>query len=91
MGTGSQPSLWNQLPMLDLPVLLIAGNLDQKFVAIARQIAVRLPRARFEIVPHTGHTVHLEQPQNYADIVAGWLRQIDHLPPNATRATLNDR
>lgn len=89
MGTGTQPSLWDQLSALDMPVLLITGNLDQKFVNIARQMVARLPRARLEIVPHAGHTVHLERPQDYSDIVARWLRQRDHPPPRAEQDTLS--
>jgi 2-succinyl-6-hydroxy-2,4-cyclohexadiene-1-carboxylate synthase len=87
MGTGRQPSLWGQLSALDLPTLLITGNLDQKFVTIARRMAACLPRARVEIVPHAGHTVHLERPQDYVDIVAGWLRQLDQYPTDAEQET----
>jgi 2-succinyl-6-hydroxy-2,4-cyclohexadiene-1-carboxylate synthase len=63
MGTGSQPALHERLPMLDLPVLLLAGGLDTKFSALARQMDRMLPRARLEIIPGAGHTIHLEQPE----------------------------
>src|SRR5690606_27690055 len=35
MGTGSQPSYWNHLKDIHIPVLLITGSLDLKFEAIA--------------------------------------------------------
>lgn len=61
MGTGAQPSLWEQLPQLQMPVLLLAGELDSKFVTIARQIAAQLPQAQLRLIPNAGHTIHLEQ------------------------------
>ena len=65
MGTGIQPALHERLPKLDLPVLLLAGELDTKFCAIARQMRQMLPRSSLEIVPGAGHTIHLEQPEQF--------------------------
>ncbi|MCZ2099122.1 MAG: 2-succinyl-6-hydroxy-2,4-cyclohexadiene-1-carboxylate synthase [Anaerolineae bacterium] len=62
MGTGAQPSFWERLPMLNLPVLLLCGALDTKFAAINREMQALLPRASLVIVPDAGHTVHAEQP-----------------------------
>jgi 2-succinyl-6-hydroxy-2,4-cyclohexadiene-1-carboxylate synthase len=69
VGTGTQPALHDQLPKLNLPVLLLAGELDQKFSQIARQMALQLPQARVQIVPDAGHTIHLEQPEIFADLL----------------------
>ena len=69
MGTGVQPSLWDNLPQLDKPTLLLAGELDAKFVAINQQMVAHMPHARLEIVPQAGHTIHLEQPAHYAQQV----------------------
>ncbi|GCE11508.1 2-succinyl-6-hydroxy-2,4-cyclohexadiene-1-carboxylate synthase [Tengunoibacter tsumagoiensis] len=62
IGTGAQPALHMELATLDLPVLLLAGALDQKFCGIARQMAQSLPHAQLQIIPEAGHTIHLEQP-----------------------------
>lgn len=62
MGTGVQPSLWDHLPGLDLPVNLLAGALDAKFVGIAQQMQALLPRATLHIIESAGHAVHLEAP-----------------------------
>jgi len=70
IGTGVQPSLHAQLPGLRLPVLLLTGELDTKFTAIARQMAQALPQAQLRIIPGAGHTVHLEQPQEFASHVS---------------------
>jgi 2-succinyl-6-hydroxy-2,4-cyclohexadiene-1-carboxylate synthase len=69
VGTGVQPALHARLPTLHIPVLLIAGELDTKFCAIARQMAQALPQAQLCIVPNAGHTVHLEQPEVFDTIV----------------------
>jgi 2-succinyl-6-hydroxy-2,4-cyclohexadiene-1-carboxylate synthase len=68
MGTGAQSSLWPRLPELAMPVLLIVGELDEKFTAINRQMAAQIPQARLEIVPGVGHTAHWERPLVYAHL-----------------------
>jgi 2-succinyl-6-hydroxy-2,4-cyclohexadiene-1-carboxylate synthase len=69
VGTGAQPSLYRQLPNLHIPVLLIAGALDIKFTKIAQRMAQLLSQAQLHIVPAAGHTVHLEQPQDFTSLV----------------------
>ena len=69
VGTGTQPALHAQLSTLDLPVLLIAGELDAKFCSIACQMARDLPHATLHIVAGAGHTVHLEQPAVFVQLV----------------------
>ena len=73
MGTGVQPSLWSQLPTLTMPTLLLAGALDPKFCTIAAQMAQQLPNATLAIVPAAGHTIHLEQPAVFQQLVAQFL------------------
>jgi 2-succinyl-6-hydroxy-2,4-cyclohexadiene-1-carboxylate synthase len=73
-GTGAQPSYWDALGALArLPIHLIAGALDEKYVAIQRQMAAALPQARMTIMPDAGHAVHLEQPEAYAAAVLAFL------------------
>lgn len=73
MGTGAQPSLWERLGELSLPVLLLAGEEDAKFVATARQMAARIPQAQLVVVPDAGHTIHLEQPGAWREALLGFL------------------
>ncbi|RME24081.1 MAG: 2-succinyl-6-hydroxy-2,4-cyclohexadiene-1-carboxylate synthase [Candidatus Zixiibacteriota bacterium] len=63
MGTGVQPSLWDRLPELPMPVLVLAGEKDGKFVAIARRMVDLCPRAELCIIPACGHMPHREQPE----------------------------
>ena len=69
VGTGVQPALHERLPSLNLPALLLAGELDAKFCQIASQMARSMPQARLHIVPGAGHTIHLEQPALFAGFV----------------------
>jgi 2-succinyl-6-hydroxy-2,4-cyclohexadiene-1-carboxylate synthase len=69
VGTGAQPALHERLHTLDLPVLLLAGERDAKFCQIAQQMARQLPRAQVQIVRDAGHTIHLEQPDMFINLV----------------------
>lgn len=65
MGTGVQPSLWEQLSQMTLPTSLLVGSLDPKFTAIAQQMQQAISRATVTITPDAGHIVHLEQPAKF--------------------------
>ena len=62
MGTGAQPSLWEFLPTLQTPTLLMAGEEDKKFTQVAEGMAESLPRSVLRLVPKAGHAIHLENP-----------------------------
>jgi 2-succinyl-6-hydroxy-2,4-cyclohexadiene-1-carboxylate synthase len=70
VGTGAQPELYTRLSTLNLPVLLLAGELDSKFYTIARQMESQLPQARLQIIPEAGHAIHLEQPRVFVSEVS---------------------
>ena len=73
-GTGTQESLWEALPTLSMPVLLIAGAHDEAFCQHARRMHELIgSSATLQIVQDAGHSVHLEQPQTTAKIVCDWL------------------
>lgn len=65
LSPGEQPSLWNRLPELDVPTLVLTGALDEKYCAITERTAERIPAARHVVVPGAGHNVHAERPQAY--------------------------
>ncbi|MFP5489437.1 MAG: alpha/beta fold hydrolase [Acidimicrobiia bacterium] len=72
-GTGAQSPLWDALPSIDVPALVLAGEHDAKFVEIGRAMAGALPRATFSVVPGAGHAAHVERPTAFVDAVAAWL------------------
>ena len=67
---GRMPSLWPRLPALELPVTLVVGALDGKFLVEDERTAARLPHARVVVVPAAGHDVGLEQPAALAALLA---------------------
>lgn len=79
MGTGSQPSLWDRLPFIDRPVLLIAGEMDGKFSHINRQMSERMPRVKYRVVADAGHTVHLEQPEKFSQLILEFLHDVSDI------------
>lgn len=76
MGTGTQPSLWRELPGLAAPALAVAGELDEKFVAISRRMAELCPRMRAVVVPEAGHNVRAEAPEAYLDSLKDFLEAL---------------
>lgn len=75
MGTGVMPSLWEKLPDLPMPVNLIVGELDAKFVAINQEMAELIPDVALTIIPDTGHAAHLEKPGIFKDILLNFLNK----------------
>jgi 2-succinyl-6-hydroxy-2,4-cyclohexadiene-1-carboxylate synthase len=62
IGTGAMAPLWERLAELRMPVAVLAGERDAKFVALAQRLAGALPRSALTIVPGAGHALTLEAP-----------------------------
>jgi 2-succinyl-6-hydroxy-2,4-cyclohexadiene-1-carboxylate synthase len=74
LGAGAQEPLWDRLADLGPPTLLLAGELDAKFTAIARQMAAAIgPTAQVTLVPGAGHAAHLERPAEVAARIEAFL------------------
>ena len=80
-GTGAQSSLWPALHEIRCPVLLLVGEHDHKFAAVAAGMAEQIPDATVEVVAGSGHSVHLEQAQEFLERLQAWL---DRHPPSAS-------
>jgi 2-succinyl-6-hydroxy-2,4-cyclohexadiene-1-carboxylate synthase len=66
LGLSVQPSYWEHLPRLRLPVLLVTGARDAKFTELARRAARELPLAWHCALEGCHHAPHLEAPAAYA-------------------------
>lgn len=74
LGTGTQEPLWDQLSQLAMPVLCMAGQLDQKFTALAHRLAAAIgANAEVALVAGAGHAAHLEQPEEFRRLVQRFL------------------
>ncbi len=74
-GTGVMPSLWSRLGELAIPVLLVCGELDDKFVRINTTMTETLARPRLQVVAGAGHNVHLENPAALNRALNGFLAE----------------
>ena len=73
-GTGTQDDLWPRLAELNMPVLVVAGADDVKFAPIAERMASAIgENATLTMIPGSGHTPHLERPDEFVAVVARWL------------------
>ena len=71
LSTGLMEPLWARLASLRVPTVVIAGERDAKFRALAERLASTVPEARLQIVPGAGHAVHLEAAEAVARAVTG--------------------
>jgi len=77
LGQGAQPPLFERLPEVAVPALLIAGESDARYATLGREMCSRMPNARLVIVPAAGHTVHLEQPEVFRRAVLEFLQAVE--------------
>ena len=78
MGTGVQQSLWSSLPKVAVPTLLLVGALDPKFEQLGISMAKAIPHSILQVVENAGHTIHLEQPERFAQAVQNFLSLYPH-------------
>lgn len=67
------------LPKIDCPTLVVVGEDDTLTPpSLMQDIAERITDSRFVVIPESGHVPPVEQPERFANVVAGFLEQ---LPP----------
>ena len=77
-GTGAQDPSWDLLHRLDMPVLVLAGERDDKFTRLGRRLQESIGgNATFATVAGAGHAAHLEQPEAFLAVVRPWLAAHD--------------
>ena len=75
LSVGQQPSLWSELPALNIPALFVAGEYDAAYVAHAKRAAGLSPLGAGLMVAHSGHMPHLEQPVACRNGIMDFLQQ----------------
>lgn len=66
---GAQENLWIQLPKIEIPVLWLTGEKDEKFTLLAQRAAASMPNARHEVIAAAGHRLPWQQAQAFTDAV----------------------
>ncbi len=63
MGTGTQRPLWTDLIDLQIPTLVLAGELDSKFKGLGNRLVETIGQhAQLTLITGVGHAAHLENP-----------------------------
>ena len=71
LGLSRMPCFARELPALRIPLTLVVGGGDERFLRMATQMKKEVEGARLEVVAQAGHNVVLEQPAEIADILRG--------------------
>jgi 2-succinyl-6-hydroxy-2,4-cyclohexadiene-1-carboxylate synthase len=72
-GQGALEPVWQRLHTLQLPVLAMAGVLDERYAEAARRIARSLPRGTVRLVEQAGHAPQLQRPEEVAATLVEFL------------------
>jgi 2-succinyl-6-hydroxy-2,4-cyclohexadiene-1-carboxylate synthase len=73
LSTGMQPSFWPHLDQIEADVLMIVGELDEKFCEIADEMQKGIKNGQVYKVMQCGHAIHVEQPEKFGTIVSEFL------------------
>jgi 2-succinyl-6-hydroxy-2,4-cyclohexadiene-1-carboxylate synthase len=68
LGVGEMESLWSRLDELVMPVSVLAGERDEKFLAIGGRLARAVPSGSFTVL-EGGHSLPLESPAWVAELL----------------------
>jgi 2-succinyl-6-hydroxy-2,4-cyclohexadiene-1-carboxylate synthase len=70
IGGGAMEPFWDRLGELTMPVRVIVGSRDEKFLRFAREeYATRIPHAEVEVVEGAGHGLPREAPAELAALI----------------------
>ncbi|WP_187368830.1 alpha/beta fold hydrolase [Baekduia soli] len=70
LGPGAMEPVWSRLAALTMPVTVVVGERDAKFLAHARRYLELLPDARLVVIPGAGHGLPREAPAELAAAIA---------------------
>lgn len=70
-------SIVERLDRIAVPTLVLAGEFDEAQPIVWRPFVERIPNVREVVVPDASHCTHLEKPQEFRDIITGFLSEHD--------------
>ena len=74
LSIGMQPSLWEKLSENEVPLLLLVGELDLKFVQVNQQMQQLCKLSQLQIVPNCGHNIHFENPNLFIEKIQSFFK-----------------
>jgi 2-succinyl-6-hydroxy-2,4-cyclohexadiene-1-carboxylate synthase len=75
-GQGASPPVWDRLAEIAIPVLLMAGERDDRYTQAAHRMARAFPNGRVAIVSGVGHAPQLEAPQRFTELLRAFLDDV---------------
>ncbi|MBO3457273.1 2-succinyl-6-hydroxy-2,4-cyclohexadiene-1-carboxylate synthase [Aetokthonos hydrillicola Thurmond2011] len=73
MGTGSQPSLWENLKENKTPLLLLVGEYDEKFIDINTNMTNICKFSQLKLTSNCGHNIHFENTLAFVENIRNFL------------------
>ncbi|MBD1866513.1 2-succinyl-6-hydroxy-2,4-cyclohexadiene-1-carboxylate synthase [Cyanobacteria bacterium FACHB-471] len=73
LSTGCQPSLWQHIQQNTVPISLLTGELDPKFVQINHEMSQLGKLMQLRIVERCGHNIHFENAHIFAEQIQNFL------------------
>ncbi len=74
-GQGVQPSVWDEIGNLPLPVLLVTGGQDERYTSIAREMGASIPDVEIAVIDDAGHNPLADQPEAAYGVVSAFLNR----------------
>jgi 2-succinyl-6-hydroxy-2,4-cyclohexadiene-1-carboxylate synthase len=71
VGGGAMAPLWDRIGTLTMPVTIVVGGRDTKFMEYAERFAQLLPHADVHVIDGAGHGLPREAPGELAAVIAG--------------------
>jgi 2-succinyl-6-hydroxy-2,4-cyclohexadiene-1-carboxylate synthase len=80
MSTGKQPSQWDKLKTIRLPLYFLAGESDPKYSTLMSEMKRLCPGSVLQIIKDAGHNSHFEKPLVFLQYISNFLDQIQEKP-----------
>lgn len=79
VATGRQ-KMWDargRMESIRLPALVTVGDHDEMSIESARDMALRLPEGRLEVIEGAGHLTMVDRPDAYARVIRNFLAKVE--------------
>ncbi len=73
-GTGTLTYPVEKMKKMNLPVLLLSGQLDSKFTKLNVEMNKLIPKSKHIVIKSAGHNIHLEEPKKFISAVNKFLK-----------------
>ena len=72
-GQGKTRSYWKRLAEIDIPVLLLSGEDDEKYTELNKRVHSLIPQSDQAIVNNSGHNIHLQNRDEFINLTKQFL------------------